>query len=77
MVDFEVARAPSKAEKLKILNTSDALEIYLRQLAAYVHHRRTGDSEAARHMLAVRAPGADTDIAPGWLFQPSSVHSKM
>jgi hypothetical protein len=77
MVDFEVSRAKSETDKLKILNTSDALEIYMRQLAAYVHMRRTGDAEAASHMLAVRAPGADTDIAPGWLVQSSSVHSKL
>ena len=76
MVDFEIAKASSESDRLTMLNTSDALEIYLRQIAAYVHHRRTGDHEAASHMLAVRAPGADTDIAPGWLVQAGSIHSK-
>ena len=41
-----------------------------------VHHRRTGDADAANHMLAVRAPGGDIDIAPSWLVSSGTVHSK-
>ena len=39
-------------------------------------NRRTGDADAANHMLAVRAPGGDIDIAPSWLVSSGTVHSK-
>jgi hypothetical protein len=76
VIDFEVAKAANENERLRILNTNDILEIYLRNLGAYVHHRRTGDADAANHMLAVRAPGGDIDIAPSWLVSSGSLHSK-
>ena len=70
------AKATNENERLRILNTSDILEIYLRNLGAYVHHRRTGDADAANHMLAVRAPGGDIDITPSWLVSSGTLHSK-
>jgi len=60
---------------MEMLSTDDVLEVSLRSLAAWIHHRRTGDSEAANHMLAVRGPGSGTDIAPTWLVTDSGVQS--
>ena len=76
VIDSEVSKATNEIERLRILNTNDMLEIYLRNFGAYVHHRRTGDADAANHMLAVRAPGGDVDIPPSWLVSSGSVHSK-
>ena len=37
---------------------------------------RTGDYWGANHMLAVRAPGQSTDIAPEWLISEATTYSK-
>ena len=62
---------------MRLLATDDSIETILRALAAFVHHRRTGDAETSNHMLAIRAPGAMVDIAPTWLVTEASVHSKL
>ena len=62
---------------MRLLATDDSIEILLRALAAFIHHRRTGDFEASNHMLAIRAPGTMVDIAPTWLVTDASVHSKL
>ena len=58
------------------MHFSDSIEIVLRALAAFVYHKRTGDSDASRSMLAIRAPGALTDIAPAWLVSDASQYAK-
>ena len=74
-IDFRVAECGSHSQLIEMLSTDDVLEVSLRSLAAWIHHRRTGDSEAANHMLAVRGPGSGADIAPTWLVTESGVQS--
>ena len=62
---------------MEMLGTDDGVEVTLRSLAAWIHHRRTGDSEASNFMLAVRGPGSGADIAPNWLVSESGVQSKL
>ena len=57
-------------------STDDSIEIVLRSLAAFVHHKRTGDADASASMLAIRAPGALTDIAPSWLVSEALQYAK-
>ena len=75
-VDFSAANCKNEAALMKLLATSDQLEIELRKLASFVHSRRTGDKQAALHMLAIRPPGMGADVAPNWLVDEASVHSK-
>ena len=77
MVDFKVAKCRNHKELMQLLSTDDTVEIILRSLAAYIHHRRTGDTDASANMLAIRAPGAMTDIAPPWMVSDSSQYSKL
>jgi len=74
-IDFRVAECGSQSQLMEMLSTDDVLEVSLRSLAAWIHLRRTGDSEAANHMLAVRGPGSGADIAPTWLVTESGVQS--
>ena len=76
LVDFKVAKCRDHQELLQLLSTDDSIEIVLRSLAAFVHHKRTGDSDASTSMLAIRAPGALTDIAPSWLVSDASQYAK-
>jgi hypothetical protein len=76
MVDFRLAKEASERDKIKVLASCDMCEVNLRRHAAYLHLKRTGDSSAATHMLAIQAPGSMTDIAPTWLVTESSSHSK-
>ena len=62
---------------MEMLGTDDGVEVTLRSLAAWIHHRRTGDSEASNFMLAVRGPGSGADIAPNWPVSESGVQSKL
>ena len=75
-VDFSAANCKNEAALMKLLATSDQLEIELRKLASFVHSRRTGDRQAALHMLAIRPPGMGADVAPNWLVDEASIHSK-
>ena len=61
---------------MKFLGTSDLMEISLRRLAAYMYESRSGDRTGALHMLGVSPPGSQTDVAPGWLVQSATAHSK-
>ena len=76
-MDFKIARCQTQDELMRLLATDDSIETLLRALAAFIHHRRTGDFEASNHMLAIRAPGTMVDIAPTWLVTEASVHSKL
>ena len=75
-VDFLLKGATSAAEVAQKLTTSDQAEISLSRIASYVHERRTGDRDAAAALLAVRPPGALTDIAPAWKIADASVFSQ-
>ena len=59
------------------LATDDSMELNLRRLAAFICLRRTGDAAGSMHMLAVKPPGAGADVAPTWLVEESTTHSKM
>ena len=52
------------------------LEIALRRLAAYLYVSRMHDTVGGSHMLAVQAPGGATDVAPTWLVDTATSHSK-
>ena len=57
-VDFRLDRCPSEEGKLNLIASDDTLEIQLRRLASKVHEMRTGDKDAALHMLAISLPGS-------------------
>ena len=65
-VDFKLD-VPTEAERQRVLNTDDTVEMSLRRLASFIYERRTKDSVGAAHMLAMAAPGQGVDIAPSWL----------
>ena len=75
-IDYGLRGARSEQEVLQILGTQDVMELSLRRLAAYSYETRTGDKVGAQHMLAAAPPGAETDVAPTWLVQSSTMHSK-
>ncbi|MDA8582908.1 hypothetical protein N9L68_01720 [bacterium] len=56
------------------LNHSVEMETLLRQLAATVHVRRTGDNEAGDRIRALAMPGEE--IAPSWLLDDSRSYSQ-
>ena len=74
-IDFKMARIPADARH-HILSTDDGMEIKLRHLAATFHLSRTGDLTSAANMLAVRAPGTATEVAPDWLVEETTNLSK-
>jgi hypothetical protein len=74
-IDFKIATCRTHAELMALLSTDDLLEINLRSLAAWLHFKRTGDTDAADSMLAVRAPGSMMDVAPTWLLTSAANHS--
>ena len=76
-IDFATANCQSEQALIQLLATSDSTEIELRKMASYVYQRRTGDRVGANRMLAVRPPGAMSDVAPTWLVDEASVHSKV
>ena len=61
---------------MSYLAANDACEIHFRRLAAYKYQVRTGDKSGAQFMLAVKPPGASTDIAPTWMVADATLHSK-
>ena len=75
-VDFMLDRCLSEQEKLALLASEDTLELKLRRLASKVHEMRTGDKDAALHMLAITVPGRKRDVAPGWMIADAQTHSK-
>jgi hypothetical protein len=48
----------------------------MRKFSAYIYERRTRDKNGAAHIRAVRAPGTGTDVAPTWLIDSATMHSK-
>ena len=75
-VDYRLAQERTDEGVLRALATEDALEIPLRRLASHVYERRTGDSVGAMHMLAVTPPGVEYDVAPSWMVEAATEHSK-
>ena len=75
-VDFAVGRTQTAAELALLLATDDVIEIGMRRLSAHVYETRTGDSTGASAMLALRPPGLDVDVAPSWLVDEVTKHSK-
>jgi hypothetical protein len=75
-VDFATAQCAGEAEILDMLRRSDAAEIALRRLSALVYQNRTGDKAGALHMLAVRPPSSQGDVAPTWLIDEATIHSR-
>ena len=75
LVDFKVAKCKTHQELMQLLATDDSIEIILRGLASFIHHRRTGDADASSNMLAVRAPRSLADIAPSWMLADAATHS--
>ena len=63
-VDFRLDSCPSEEGKLNLLASDDTLEIQLRRLASKVHELRTGDKDAALHMLTISLLGNKRDLAP-------------
>ena len=77
-VGYRLAREGNdEGRRNMALATDDALEIHLRRLAAWQYERRTGDRQGAVHMLAVRPPGMSADVAPSWMVEDATAHSKM
>jgi hypothetical protein len=76
MIDFRLAKGVAERDKKNVLSTCDMCEVNLRRVAAFLHPQRTGDAAASTHMLAIKAPGTMTDVAPTWLITESSTHSK-
>jgi len=76
IIDFELAECKTEGMLMAKLATSDALEIHLRRLGAFIYLRRTRDKAGANRILGIRAPGSNTDIAPKWLLDDANLHSK-
>ncbi len=76
-IDFKLRTCQSDEELMRTLGTDDMLELSLRRLASFVYEVRSGDKAGAAHMLGVAPPGGQTDIAPTWLVQSASSHSKL
>ena len=75
-VDLELGGVTDNGEMQQRLETSDALEINLRHMAAFVYERRTGDKSGATEIRAGSAPGSGTDVAPLWLVSDATTFSK-
>ncbi|CAK0868950.1 unnamed protein product [Prorocentrum cordatum] len=75
-VDFAVRDCKTEDDLMKFLSTNDLMEISLRRLAAYMYESRSGDRTGALHMLGVSPPGSQTDVAPSWLVQSATAHSR-
>ena len=75
-VDFRLGQAKTEGELFQILAVDDFVEVSLRRLAAYTYENRTGDRVGANTMLAVVPPGTQRDIAPTWMVDTATAHSK-
>ena len=76
IIDFELKDCTTPEVLSHKLATSDTLEIELRKIGAWIYERRTGDKAGALRILAVRAPGSQTDVIPKWLLEEATLHSK-
>ena len=75
--DFLLADCTSESQLFERLNSSDQLEIILRDVGAFIYERRTGDRVGGSHMRALRIPGANVDILPTWMIQEGTMHSRV
>ena len=55
----------------------DDMEMMLRELSAYAHLKRTGDVHSATQILALKPPGTNPDVAPGWLVSEATAFSRV
>ena len=75
-IDFKISKCHNVQEMMQLLATDDNVEIGLRRLAAEEFFQKTGDSVAATEMLANRAPGVASGLAPSWLVTSVATYSK-
>ena len=76
-IDFgAAAHGANDQELLAWLASNDLVEVHLRRLASVKYRVRTGDKTGASQMLAIKAPGAASDVAPTWLVNEVTAHSK-
>ena len=61
---------------VRLLNTDDTIELQFRRLASYVYTERTGDVAGGNRMLGQPAPGTRANVAPSWLVDEVTSHSK-
>ena len=76
-IDYMLAGCHNDAEKIKMLQENDQLELLLRRFASYIYERRTRDTKGAMHMLGQAPPGSLVDIGPDWLIADATLHSKL
>ena len=75
-IDYALAACSNDTALTQKLGTDDFVEIGLRRLASWMHSQRTHDADSANAMLAIRAPGQATDVAPQWLITEASAFSE-
>ena len=75
-IDYELAKFTNNEDLIAFLASSDTMEMNLRRLASKKYLARTGDRSGAQHMLALQAPGQQSDVAPTWMVAESTTHSK-
>ena len=75
-VDFVIGPLTSDEMIFGTLSNSDGLEIKMRRLASKLYEDRTGDTTGAMKMLAVAPPGMQVDLAPSWLVDEVTTHSR-
>ena len=76
-VDYRLSSCADEEELIRTLAADDLMELALRRLAAYAYEVRSGDKRGATHMMGVMPPGGQGDIAPAWLVQSATNHSKL
>ena len=77
-LDYRLSEAAlgGDAEVVRLLNSDDTIELQFRRLASYVYTERTGDVAGGNRMLGQPAPGTRADVAPSWLVDEVTSHSK-
>ena len=78
-IDFSISEAMTRGGDMAVvhlLNSDDKIEVAMRRLASYVYVERTGDRTGGLRMLATPPPGARIDVAPSWLVEEATSHSK-
>ena len=74
-IDYELAKFTNDEDLLAFLASNDIMEMHLRRLASKKYLSRTGDRSGAQHMLALQAPGQQSDVAPTWMVADATTHS--
>ena len=77
-IDYWVAEAATHGDEavISLLNSDDTLELAFRRLSAFIHVDRTANHAAGLRMLGQPAPGTKSDVAPSWLVEECTMHSK-